>query len=389
MKGLEGSHMKRVFPILAISTFSAMIGAGIIAPLLPDYARDLGASVLWLGIIFAGFSISRALVMPIVGRISDRKGRRKFICAGLLFYALISLGYIEAGSVAQLILVRTLHGFASAMIIPIAQAYVGDLAPKGEEGTWMGYFTATFFTGFGFGPLLGGVLTDLFDGPEAAFYAMGGLSLLAFLLAFFFLPEVRPDEKAKREGPGASILHMRESGIMKGLVGYRLVYAMGRSAFVAFIPLFGSDQLALSAGKIGLLISLHILLMSTSQPIGGRIADAFDRKGLVILGSLVSLSFLALIPIMHSFWQLLALSAFGALGGTLALPAASALTVEEGRRYGMGSAMGAFNMAMSLGMAVGPIIGGLIADLTDIDSVFYFGAGMGLLGTGLFRWFTR
>jgi len=92
---------------------------------------------------------------------------------------------------------------------------------------------------------------------------------------------------------------------------------------------------------------------------------------------------------MHSLWQLVVLCVFGALGGTLALPAASALTVEEGRKYGMGSALAVFNTAMSAGMAVGPLIGGAVVDAWEIESAFYFGAGVGLLGTGLFVWFTR
>ena len=375
--------MKKVFPVLAISTFSSILGVGIIAPLLPLFADDLGASGVWLGVIFAGFSISRAIFMPIFGKISDRKGRRKFICTGLFAYAVISLGYIWADSISDLTLVRTLHGFASAMIIPIAQAYIGDLSPEGEEGKWMGYFSAAFFTGFGFGPLLGGVLNDLFN-MDAAFYAMGGLNLLAF----FLLPEVR-SERVRSQGPQPSFLEMRESGVMKGLVSYRLVYAVGRSAYMCFLPLFAADSLGLSPGETGLLISVHILLMSTSQVYAGRLADRFDRRGLVVLGSLISLSFLALIPAMHSLWQLLVLSIFGALGGTLALPASSALTVEEGKKYGMGAALGIFNMAMSVGMGVGPLIAGAFYDSWGIDSAFYFGAGVGLLGTGLFAWFTR
>ena len=379
--------MKKVFPVLAISAFSSILGVGIIAPLLPLYADDLGASGLWLGIIFAGFSITRALFMPIFGRISDRQGRRKFVCTGLFAYAVISLGYIWADSISDLTLVRTLHGVASAMIIPIAQAYIGDLSPEGEEGKWMGYFNAAFFTGFGVGPLLGGVLNDLFS-MDAAFYAMGGLNLLAFLLAFFLLPEVR-SEKVRGQSPQPSFLQMRESGAMKGLASYRLVYAVGRSAFICFLPLFAADSLDLSPGETGMLISIHVLLMSISQLFAGRIADRFNRKGLVIWGSLISLSFLALIPTMHSLWQLVVLCVFGALGGTLALPAASALTVEEGRKYGMGSALAVFNTAMSAGMAVGPLIGGAVYDAWEIESAFYFGAGVGLLGTGLFVWFTR
>jgi DHA1 family multidrug resistance protein-like MFS transporter len=378
--------MKKVFPILAISIFSSMLGLGIIAPLLPLYAESLGASVIWIGVIFSGFSISRALFMPLVGHISDRKGRRVFIYTGLFVYAVISLGYIWASRVSELTFVRLVHGLASAMVVPIAQAYIGELSPEGEEGTWMGYFNAAFVAGFGIGPLMGGVLTDYFS-MDTAFYTMGVFNLLAFVLVFFLLPEVS-HRKESNEVPQPHLPRMRESRVMKGLLSFRAVQSLGMGALMTFLPLFGTD-LGLSPGQIGAVLAMYFLLVSTSQLLSGRIADVFNRKGLVISGSLVSLAFLALIPFMQHLWQLLALCIFGAIGGTLSLPASSALTVEEGKKYGMGAAMGVLNMAMSIGMAVGPILGGLIADQVNINSVFYFGAGMGLLGTGLFTWFTR
>ncbi|MFC2046900.1 MFS transporter [Chloroflexota bacterium] len=147
------------------------------------YAENLGATGVWLGIIFAGFSISRAIVMPIAGRLSDRSGWKLFLSIVLLAYAIMSLGYIWADSVTELTLVRFLQGVAAGMIIPIAQAYVSDISPEGEKGEWMGYFNAAFFTGFGVGPLMRGVLTEHF-GMNVAFYAMGGLNLLAFLRSF-------------------------------------------------------------------------------------------------------------------------------------------------------------------------------------------------------------
>jgi multidrug resistance protein len=362
---------------------------GIIAPILPIYAESLGASGIWIGVIFAGLAISRALFMPIIGNISDKKGRKTFICVGLFVYAFISLGYVWANQVSDLIFIRLIHGVASAMIIPIAQAYIGELSPEGEEGKWMGYFNAAFFTGFGFGPLMGGLLTDYFN-TDAAFYTMGALNLLAFLLAFFLLPEVHR-RKEKDQDIQPSSLRMRESGIIKGLFSFRLVYAMGRGSFVTFLPLFSASIMhpELTAGQIGALLAIHMLLISVSQSLVGRIADVFNRKVLIIIGGSISLTFLALIPATHNFWQLLALCIFGALGGILSLPAASALTVEEGRKYGMGSTFGIFNMAMSIGMATGPILGGLIADMVNINSVFYFGAIVELSGVGLFIWFTR
>jgi len=109
----------------------------------------------------------------------------------------------------------------------------------------------------------------------------------------------------------------------------------------------------------------------------------------VILGGLLSAAYLALIPLARNFGQLLALCILGSIGGGISVPAASALVVEEGRKFGMGSTIAVFSMALSIGMAVGPILGGTIVDFADINSAFYFGAVMTLGGAGLFVWFTR
>jgi len=380
-------HMiKKVFPVLALCVFSAMLGVGIIAPLLPLYAENLGATGIWLGVIFAGFFISRAIVTPIIGRLSDRSGRKLFLCTGLLIYSVISLGYIWAGDVLQLTVVRLIQGAAGGMILPIAQAYIGDISPEGEEGKWMGYFNAAFFTGFGFGPLMGGVLTDHF-GMDVAFYTMGVLNLLAFLVAALFLPEIRREKMAV--SPHPSFKKMGSSGIVKGLFSFRLSFALGRGAFTCFIPIFAAVYLNLSPTLIGILLAVNILLMALLQIYGGAIADRFNRRALVVSGSVINLISLALIPLADNFRQLLGLCALGGFGGAVSMPAASALTIEEGRKFGMGSTIAIFTMAMSIGMAVGPLVGGAIVDFLNIDSVFYFAAGVGLIGASLFAWFSR
>ena len=383
---LQMPTIKKVFPILALSIFSSMLGVGIISPLLPLYAEQMGATGIWIGTIFAGFSISRTIIMPIVGRLSDRNGRKLFLSVGLLGYAIISLGYIWANSVYELTLVRLIHGVASGMILPIAQAYVGDISPEGEEGTWMGYFNAAFFTGFGFGPLMGGTLTDHF-GMNIAFYAMGGLNLLAFLLVIFFLPEI--GQRKTPASPRASFKQMSTSSMMKGLFSFRLSFSIGRGILATFLPIFAGIYIGLSPTLIGVLLAVNILLMSLLQVYGGNIADRFNRRVLVVVGSLTNLTYLALIPLGGNFWQLLGICALGGVGGAIALPAASALTVVEGRRFGMGSTIAVFAMAFSIGMVIGPLVGGVIADFANINSVFYFGAAIGLAGTTLFIWFTK
>jgi len=257
--------MKKAFPILAVSIFSSMLGVGIIAPLLPIYADNLGATGIWIGIVFGGFSVSRAIVMPFVGKLSDRYGRKRFICIGLISYAFISLGFIWADSVYQLVLVRFLQGAAAGMIIPIAQAYIGDIAPWGEEGKWMGYFNTAFFAGLGLGPLMGGALSEHF-GMSVAFYTMGALNLAAFLIAIVLLPDNRVERTATQV---LSFKIMGASSIIKGLFSFRMTNALIWGAFIAFLPIFATTYIELSPTLTGMLLAVSILLLSSLQIYSG------------------------------------------------------------------------------------------------------------------------
>ena len=377
--------ISKVFPILAIAIFSCMLGSGIVVPLLPLYAKSLGASGFWLGVIFAAFPISRVLTTPFFARLSDRSGRKSFISIGLLAYGIISFGFIYTNTVLQLVLIRFLHGLAGALILPIAQAYIADISPPGEEGKWLGYANAAFFGGFGFGPLMGGVLSD-YLGIDVAFIAMGVLSLLAFTITILFLPEIKPTQSATNY---PSFREMSRSSMIIGLFIFRLTLTLGRAIFFIFVPILVTSSLGLRPSLVGILLTVNILLMSLLGIPSGRIADRLNRRLLVIGGCLVSAVFLMVVPLGNTFGLLLSLAVLGSVGNAIAVPAASALAVEQGRKYGMGSSIAIFSVALSIGMVVGPIAGGAIADFAGINSAFYFGSMMTLVGAGLFAWFSR
>ncbi len=374
----------KVFPILALSTFTAMLGVGIIGPLLPVYTESLGATGVVVGVVFASFSISRGIVMPIIGRASDRRGRKVFIGTGLLAYSLVSLGYVWAGSPEQLIVVRLVHGAASGMIIPVAQAYLGEIAPENEMGKWMGYLNAAFLTGFGFGPFIGGAVSDRFGMP-AAYYLMGGLNMVAFLIAAVLLPEIRVPQK--KSSPGFSFRAMSKSRVMKGVFSVRIMFDLGLAVVLTFLPIF-AGSLGVSATETGVLLAISFLLMSSLQFVTGRLADRLDRRKLIKVGGIFMLVYLGLVPLASNFWQLLILAVLGGAACSLAWPAMAALAVQEGKRFGMGATIAAMFVAVSIGSVVGPIIGGVIVDGISIGSVFYFGGAMLLVGVGLFQHFT-
>jgi len=378
--------IKKVFPILALCVFSATLGIGIISPLLPLYISEMGATGVGLGIIVAAYAISNSIAVPIIGHLSDRKGRKIFLASGLLFYSLVSIGYLYTNNVAQLSMVRLGQGICGAATTPIAIAYLGDLSPKGEEGKWMGYANAAFFSGFGFGPLIGGVVSE-YIGMTSAFLILIVLNFIAFLIALFFLPEAG-NRKMSDDSSLLSFKEMRASNMIKGLFSFRLVQSLGTAGIGAFLPIFAS-MLGISQSLIGILISVNILSVTLLTPFGGQLADKFNRRHLAILSSILFSVLLVAIPFATSFTQLLIVLFIQGLTSAISQPAAGALTVEEGRKFGMGSTMSIFFLAMSVGMAAGPIISGSISDVLNVDAVFYFGAIMGGIGTMLFIWFTK
>ena len=363
-----------------------MVGIGIIAPLLPIYAKNLGATGVWVGIIFSGYAFSRTVILPFIGRLSDRRGRKLVISIGLFIFAVTSFTYVLADNVAVLLVIRLLQGVAAGFVQPIAQAYIGDIAPEGEEGKWMGFFNATFLTGWGCGPLLGGVLSDYF-GMNSAFYVMGGLNVVAFLGVTVFLPEVA--RKEREEAPRSSFRGIASSNLSRGLFSFQVGDAAHRGIVQTFIPVFGSLTLSLSSSLTGTVLSVLVLGAGIIQVFTGRLADRFNKRLVVVIGSIGIIISAMIIPQAFGFWSLLFFLGIAIVGDATAVPSASALVIVEGRKYGMGTSMAMFNMGLGVGMVVGPILAGLAVDMWGVDSAFYFMAALMLVSVVAFGQFTR
>ncbi|MEW5767111.1 MAG: MFS transporter [bacterium] len=375
---------RRVFKVLFVAVFTTMVGMGIIVPLMGIYAEELGAKGVYLGLIFAAFALSRAVFTPLIGKLSDYRGRKVFILTGLSFYTLFSLAYALCNSVALLISVRFLHGMASAMILPVATTYIGEIAPPDKEGEYMGTFITSLFLGMAAGPLIGGTLTDLF-GMNSAFYLMGGLSGLTTLFILKFLPEITPSTKRKRpEGLGQIL----QNNVVKALMLFRGINAVGLSAVMAFLPLF-AGSIKVKPSQIGLIISLNVLLTAILQRSFGKMADRFNKINLIILGSLVVGTALFIIPMTTNFRELLLASIIMGLGSAMAIPASLALATRVGKEKGIGSVMGLFNTAMSLGNVFSPLLSGLVMDLLNLPCVFFTSSGLVFLSTVIFFFLTR
>jgi MFS family permease len=367
--------------VLAAAIFCTMLGNGVVMPFIPLYAQKFGAASLGAGILFSAHSAPRTFLLPLIGLASDRMGRRAFLLAGVLFYTFASVAFLLANSMTLLLLVMAVQGVATAMVQPVTMAYVGDLTPKGKEGAYSGYINTAFLGGVAGGPILGGAIKDLFN-MEASFLALGGLSLLAFFLMFFWLPDP-PKNKTATSVVAPPLREVFSCRPVLGVACYRLGYAFASTITWVFVPLLAAHMLPLKTAQIGALISLNVLVSTFLQAPFGRLADRMSKANLIVSGGLISAIAFSAFPLASSFWHLLVLSVFTGAATGVAFPAHTALAMENARGLGMGTVMSFLLTVHSFGMTVCPVLFGLIADHFGIGSTFYGGGLLCALATGI------
>ncbi|MBN1932619.1 MAG: MFS transporter [Desulfobacterales bacterium] len=378
---------KKVFATLFFSIFASITGVGIVVPLLPVYAHNLGAGGLYIGLIFGAFSLSRTFLMPFFGRLSDQKGRKPLIVAGLLAYAFVSLAFMLSEDIETLILIRFMQGIGSAMMMPVIQAYVGDITPEGSEGLTMGMFNISVFGGLSIGPLIGGFINDRFS-LNTSFACMGFLSLVGFFLSVFFLPPTHCEQIVYREKYPITWKQLLNDGVISGLFLFRFAYTACISIIWSFMPLFADSKFSLSSSSIGVLVMLGVLISGLIHAPMGFLSDRWNRKMMIIAGGIIAGGAILSLGWAKDFWDLFWGNIFFGLGGGTAMPALMALAVLKGNQVkAMGSVMGLMFMAHSFGMLTGALLGGLMVDMFDIQQVFPLGAA--IMAVGIFVFFAR
>jgi DHA1 family multidrug resistance protein-like MFS transporter len=372
---------KKVFGTLFLSVFCVTLGVGLVVPLLPVYAYNLGATGLYIGFIFAAFSLSRTAFLPYFGHLSDSKGRKPFITIGLLTYFLASIAYSLSEDVKSLVLIRFFQGIGSAMILPVAQAYVGEITPEHKEGFVMGLFNVSLYGGLSIGPLVGGMVNDTF-GIQSSFLSMGLFSLIGFILCLTFLPKRAHERLLGRAKPPLRYGILIRNKYVAALFLFRLAYTCCIGLVWAFLPLFAHARFNLSSSSIGVLVMLGVLTSGLLQTPMGVLADRFNKKALIAVGGLITAGAVFSFVYVQGFWGLFVSNILFGVGGGIGLPAVMAMTVIIGRRTdSMGSVMAILTMGHSLGMLMGPILAGIMTDAFQLGLAFK--AGTVVMGVGV------
>ncbi len=377
----------KLFRILAFAIFSSALGQGLVVPLLPAYAHGLGASSLKIGFIFAAYPLSMTFALPLVGRLSDAKGRKPFILWGLFCYVITSVAYVYSRDVNSLILIRFSQGVAAAMIMPVTRAYAGEITPNGKEGLAMGLLNASAHGGLSAGPLLGGLMKDVY-GIHTSFLSMGLVCFVGFLACLLLLP---PAEK-ERIRPGRASLHrgkLLKNRYIAGLLLHGFTSSMCVGAGWTFGPMIADVEFNMSGVGIGLYLTISIVIMALLTTPMGVLADRFGKRPFIAVGGAATACAMVLFTRMEEVRHLYEVSILFAAGGGISGPAILGMAVVIGRKQkAMGAVVSLVTMAETAGWVVGPTLAGFIIDHFDMPTAFLGGAAFMLLAVSLVLFLT-
>ena len=372
---------RRVFVLLLI-VFVDLLGFGVLIPLIPFYAVRLGLPAEAVTLVIALHSLMQFVGAPILGRLSDRHGRRPVLAISMAGHALAYALLIVSDSLLLLIVSRLLSGITSANLAA-AYAYITDVTPPERRAASLAKLSAAFALGFALGPAIGGLLAGGVSPEQADLVrpaiAAALFSMLALLGIVLFLPESHAPQRAaagtaaRVRPPGRrQLLRDRALAFMVTLALLVLAFAAMRESLLS---LWLHDRLAFDAHTIGLVFTVNGLMIAVVQfTITGRLATRFGEMATLRIGvACYGLSWLGLVlaPGLALVLVAIAINAVGtALFGT-SLQTLVSLRAPAAVR---GAVMGLYQSSSSLARFIGAAFSGTLFGQLGPNVPFAIGA---------------
>jgi len=330
-------------------------------PVLPLFAKDLGASPELVGLIAAAATVVGILTSAPAGFLSDYVGRKKIILAAGFVFASAPFLYYWIQTPWQLGAVRLYHGLATAIFGPVALAMIADMFSS-ERAEKMGWFSSATLIGRFLAPLLGGFLIFKL-GFKAVYLFCGIFGVIAFVLLLRLPVGSEPSHPSRERLDRKQILKDLWQLLSNiPIVATSLCEAVQYFAFGAvetFFPLYAIEK-GMNASHIGILFSAQILAIAFTKPMMGRLSDRHGRKASIVLGLVFGSVSVACISIATGFVMFaVILMAFG-LAMAVVTASTAAMVADLSRERAYGSSMGVLSSIMDVGHAAGPVVAGMI-----------------------------
>ncbi|MEX1022202.1 MAG: MFS transporter [Dehalococcoidia bacterium] len=362
--------------MISISTVLVMAGQGVIAPVLPLFAEDLGVGAAMIGLTLSSFALARLILNVPLGILSDRYGRRLLLVTGPLVTAAGMIGSGFAGDIGQLLAWRFVAGAGSAMYMTGAQIYLADISTAQTRAKFMATNQGALLLGVSVGPAVGGVVAE-FWGLRAPFHVVGVAALVATVYAWARLPETRHlAESAPADEPGlpgaprprrAWVTFALSRDFIAVAFVTMSIFFTRTAARQTIMPLFASARLGFSAGALGgLFTAMSVVNMVLIAP-AAWIADRYGRKAAIIPSGLLTAGALLIIGVSETTTLFVTGAMVLAVGTSIAGPAPAAYAADIAPPHLRGLGMGMYRTSGDVGFLVGPPLLGAVADATSYD----------------------
>ena len=360
-------------------------------PVVPLYARSLGADAVQVGIINAAFLFMAGSLSLPLGILSDRLGVKFLIASGLLILSGSSFLLCLTSTPGQITWLYLISGVGLAAFGPTIMAFVANFSPPTHLGRSYGWYTTALYCGMSLGPAAGGFAAQGL-GFSAVFLISGVSILVTFVMVVFYLPRARHvlvPRPPRNETVAAQARQIARNRPLLGCWVGTLGGCFALGMFITFLPLHAHDQ-GLTYGQIGLVFATQGIINALSRIPFGHLSDRVGRRGNLVVAGLVgltaSIGSFGFATQPHQF--ILGAVALGASMG-LAFTSIGAITAEAAPAGLRGLAMGGYNAAIYLGMMLSSALMGPVIRLIGFQEAFLITALLNFLVVGLFYFLMR
>ncbi|MWV46802.1 MFS transporter [Paenibacillus sp. HJL G12] len=375
----SGTKTNKSLIVLMINMFIAMLGIGLVIPILPKLLEDFNAGGTAAGYLIAASGLTQFLFSPLAGEWSDKYGRKRMIVLGLVLFTLSQFLFAIAGVMWLLYVSRFLGGIGAAMMVPAMMAYVADSTTEDTRGKGLGMLGAAMSLGFVIGPGIGGFLADL--GLRAPFYISALVAAIATVLSFFMLKETLSEERLQ----AARQSQQKRESIVKQLITsvkapyfiyLILVFTLtfGLVNFEAVFSLFVDNKYGYTTKEISVMITVGALVGVVVQgALINKLLHRFGENKLINVSFLISAIMMVLMLLSGNFWYNMVLILIFFTFTSIMRPAINTVLSKMAGSEEQGFVMGMNNAYMSLGNIFGPALAGILFDV-HVNLPYSFGA---------------
>jgi len=345
--------------LIFLTVFIDMVGFGIIIPVLPLYAEHFHATPVEIGWLTGIYSGMQVIFVPILGRLSDRFGRRPILIVSLAGTAIGFLIMGWASSLPLLFVARIIDG-ASGGNISTAQAYIADVSTPENRSRSMGLLGAAFGLGFTFGPMIGGLLSRISYG--APFYFAAALAAVNVVLLYFILPESLSAEYRSKPHQRTRLVEIFQHGhgrLFGTIVATYFFTITGFAIMTTLFALFTEKHFGFDAHQTGYVFGfIGVISVILQGGLIGRLIKTFGETALARFGLLLLAIGLAVLALVPTIPMLLLICAVIAIANGLSTPTLTGLASQTVDRGWQGRALGVMQSAGSLARLIGPLLAG-------------------------------